>query len=246
MATKHSKISVFGCKPANGIIVPELPISTRNNCQAGRWTIGDEEYGSKLAMTILKFSKFFGSLGQTHNTLWGQLWFVAEAGDLPQGVVLVTYIKGRSLSDFNRKVTEVMARGIEPAEGIFVPEFIKHSGQKPDESGVLKPINYYSLSWQWYERGAKFSNVQDPVLKQIDAGADTAWDRLDQVAAALEDPNNQARLHDLEGSKLMVCLDHLPPHEIVRLMAAHSTGEATSEAMLLPPNISELEPSLAG
>ncbi len=241
--SKQPKLSVFGSKPNNAIIVPELPIAVRNNCQSGRWTIGDQEYGSKLAMTIVKFSKFFGSLGQTQNTLWGQLWFVAEAGDLPQGVVMVTYIKGRSLGDFNRKVTEVMARGIEPAEGLFVPDFIKHSGQKPDESGVLKPINYYSLSWQWYERGAKFSNVQDPVLKQIDAQADKAWARLDQIAAALEDQNNQSRLMDLEGTRQMVCLDHLPPHEIVRLMAANASGDSAPEGLLLPQNGSELAAS---
>lgn len=242
--SEHPKLSVFGSKPADAIIVPELPLSVRNNCQSGRWTIGDEEYGSKLAMTILKFSKFFGSLGQTHHTLWGQIWFVAEAGDLPKGVVMCTYIKGRSLSDFNRKITEIMARGVEPAEGIFVPDFVKHSGQKPDETGILKPINYYSLKWEWYERDAKFPNVSDALLKQLDASSDKAWSRLDQVAAALEDENNQARLLDLEGTKLMACLDHLPPHEIVRLMAAHANGNGSSE-MLLPHNsVSEMEASV--
>jgi hypothetical protein len=238
------KISVFGSKPDNAVIVPELPINVRNNCQAGRWTIGDQEYGSKVAMTILKFSKFFGSLGQTQNTLWGQLWFVAEAGDLPQGVVMVTYIKGRSLSDFNRKVTEIMARGIEPAEGIFVPDFVKHSGQKPDETGILKPINYYSLKWEWYERSSKFSNTSDAILKQLDAQSDKAWERLDHVAAALEDENNQARLLDLEGTKLMTCLDHLPPHEILRLMAVQIDGNGAGEMLLPQNNSNEVEATI--
>lgn len=71
---KKATISVFGVKPDQAIIVPELPLAVRNNCQSGKWTIGDNEYGSKLGMTILKFSKFFGSLGQTKNTIWGQLW----------------------------------------------------------------------------------------------------------------------------------------------------------------------------
>lgn len=240
--SKNSKISVFGSKSANAIIVPELPIAVRNNCQSGRWVIGEQEYGSKLAMTIVKFSKFFGSLGQTHDTLWGQIWFVAEAGDLPQGVVMVTYIKGRSLSNFNCKITEIMARGIEPAEGIFVPEFIKHSGQKSDEFGVIKPINYYSLSWQWYERGAKFSNVQDPILKQLNAHADKAWARLEQITAVLEDENNQARLIDLEGTRNMVCIDHLSSHEVIRLM----TSKAAKDIMLLPPNVKEIDAIAVG
>ena len=137
--------SVFGAKQKEEILVPEMPIAVRNNCQSGKWAIGDEEYGSKCSMTIIKFSKFFGNLGQTQNTLWGQIWFVAESGELPQGVVMVTYIKSRTLSDFNRLVASVQARGVEPATGIFVPEFVRHSGQKPDETGVLKPINYYSL-----------------------------------------------------------------------------------------------------
>ncbi len=69
--------SVFGAKPSNALLVPEIPIAVRNNCQSGQWAIGDTDYGSKCSMTILKFSKFFGSLGQTSHTLWGQLWFVA-------------------------------------------------------------------------------------------------------------------------------------------------------------------------
>lgn len=42
---------------------------------------------------------------------------------------MVTYVKNRSLNDFNRLVASVQSRGVEPATGIFVPEFVKHSGQ---------------------------------------------------------------------------------------------------------------------
>ena len=199
------KFSVFGIKDKNTILVPEMPIAVRNNCQSGKWTIGDEEYGSKCSMTILKFSKFFGSLGQTQNTLWGQIWFVAESGDLPTGVVMVTYIKSRSLSDFNRLVASIQAEGIEPAMGIFIPEFTKHSGQKPDEQGVLKPINYYSLKWSWIER--------------------KDWSTLEQAAAVLADETNLSRMIDLEGTQQMVGLDHLAPHEIAGLIAAHTPNE---------------------
>src|SRR4028119_953280 len=99
--------SVFGAKPPNALLVPEIPIAVRNNCQIGKWTIGDTEYGSKCSMTILKFSKFFGDLGKTSQSLWAQIWFVAESGELPKGVVMVTYIKTRSLNDFNRLVISV-------------------------------------------------------------------------------------------------------------------------------------------
>jgi len=206
-------ISVFGSKPKEAILVPEIPIVVRNNCQSGQWTIGDTEYGSKCSMTILKFSKFFGSLGQTSNTLWGQLWFVAESGELPQGVVMVTYIKSRSLGDFNRLVASVQARGVEPAVGIFIPEFVEHSGQKPDENGVIQPINYYSLKWQWKER--------------------TDWSAIEQAAVVLGDENNLSRTIDLEGTRQMVCLDNLPPSEVASLMSARGNGNNSSEVASL-------------
>ena len=196
------KIDVFGAKPKQALLVPEIPIAVRNNCQSGQWVIGDTDYGSKVSMTILKFSKFFGNLGQTINTLWGQLWFVAESGELPQGVLMVTYIKSRSLNDFNRLIASVQANGIEPATGIFIPEFVKHSGQKPDENGVVKPINYYSLKWRWQER--------------------TDWSIIHQAAAVLSEENNLSRMIDLEGTRKMVCLDDLSPHETASLMAAHT------------------------
>jgi hypothetical protein len=191
-------LTVFGTVPQNAIVVPELPMAAKNNCQSGKWTIGDEEYGSKLAMTILKFSKFFGTLGQTENTLWGQIWFVAEGGELPHNVVMVTYIKGRSLSDFSRLVATVQAKGVEPAEGVFIPEFIKRSGQKPDENGVIKPINYYTLNWDWIER----SN----------------WEMVEEAAIVLSDPNNVNRMVDLAGTREMICIDNMPPNEIDCLM----------------------------
>jgi len=203
--------SVFGAKPSNALLVPEIPIAVRNNCQIGQWAIGDTDYGSKCSMTILKFSKFFGSLGQTSHTLWGQLWFVAETGELPQGVVMVTYIKNRSLNDFNGLVASIQSRGVEPATGIFIPEFTQHSGEKPDDSGFVKPINYYSLKWSWMER----SN----------------WAIIDQAAAILSDSSNQSRMIDLEGTRQMVCLDNLPPQEVARLMAAHAKGESDAIAL---------------
>nr|WP_228056468.1 hypothetical protein [Microcoleus sp. LEGE 07076] len=193
------------------MLVPEIPIAVRNNCQSGQWAIGDTDYGSKCSITILKFAKFFGSLGQTSHTLWGQLWFVAETGELPQGVVMVTYIKNRSWNDFNRLVASVQSRGVEPATGIFIPEFVKHSGQKPDDSGVVKPINYYSLKWSWMER--------------------KDWAVIDQAAAVLSDPSNQSRMIDLEGTRAMICLDNLPAAQVASLMAAHTSGESDAIAL---------------
>jgi hypothetical protein len=191
-AQERPAFSVFGAKPADALLVPEIPIAVRNNCQIGKWTIGDTEYGSKCSMTILKFSKFFGNLGKTSQALWGQLWFVAEAGDLPKGVVMVTYIKTRSLSDFNRLVISVQSRGVEPATGTFIPTFTKYNG----ENGA-----YYGLTWQWEEKN-DFSII-------------------DQAAAVLSNPQTKSNLYDLEGTKDMVCLDHRSKEEIKALTQGH-------------------------
>jgi hypothetical protein len=135
---------------------------------------------------------------------------------------MVTYIKSRTLSDFNRLVASIQARGVEPATGIFVPEFTKHSGQKPDETGTFKPINYYSLKWSWQER--------------------TNWSVIEQAAAVLADESNLSRMIDLEGTKSMVCLDNLSPHDIACLIAVHSQASDpeelalnSSREMVLPP-----------
>jgi hypothetical protein len=197
-AAEKSTISVFGAKPKDAILVPNFPIAVRNNCQAGQWTIGDTDYGSKCSMTILKFSKFWGDLGQTQGATWGQIWFVAESGELPKGVVMVTYLKTQSLGDFNRLVTEVQARGVEPATGIFVPEFVKQSSSKPDANNVIKPVNYYSLKWSWQER--------------------TDWAMLDQASAVLADPANLSRMTDMEGTRMMQCIDGLAQDELSYLV----------------------------
>ena len=207
-STNDNGFSVFGSKPKDAILVPEMPLNVRNNCQSGKWCIGDEEYGSKISMTILKFSKFFGSLGQTSNTIWGQVWFVAESGDLPQGTVMVTYIKSRSLSDFNRLITEIQSQGIEPATGVFIPEFTKHSGSKPDENGIAKPINYYSLKWTWQARKSD--------------------KELAKYAAVLSEQSNHSRMIDPDGTRQMVCMDNLDPESVRTLLNSVNDSAITT------------------
>lgn len=219
MTTKpeqRAAFSVFGAKPCNALLVPEIPMAVRNNCQAGQWTIGDTDYGSKCSMTILKFSKLFGDLGKTERELWGQIWFVAESGDLPKGVVMVTYVKTQSLKDFNRLVIAVQSRGVEPATGLFVPTFKKNTGDK----GV-----YYSLSWDWEER-KDFSII-------------------DQAMAVVADPSNQSRMMDWDGTKKMQCLDNLTPLEAAYIVCGElpneqnaMTGSATTNTPALPPSAS--------
>ena len=181
-------ISVFGIKPSNALLVPEIPLAVRNNCQVGAWMIGDTSYGSKCSMTVLKFSKFFGDLGKTSQSLWAQLWFIAESGELPKGVVMVTYIKTQSLQDFNRLVISVQSKDIEPATGIFIPTFSKYVGNNGP---------YFALSWEWQER-------ED-------------YATLEQAAAVLANPEARSNLYDMQGTSRMVCLDNHSREEIKAL-----------------------------
>ena len=183
--------SVFGSKPENSLLVPEIPLAVRNNCQVGAWMIGDTNYGNKCSMTVLKFSKFFGDLGKTSQSLWAQLWFVTESGELPKSTVMVTYIKTQSLRDFNRLVIEVQSRGIEPATGLFIPTFSKYANDKG---------NYYALTWEWQER--------------------KDYATLEQAAAVLNDPQMRSNLYDMEGTSRMLCLDHSSKEEIKALTEA--------------------------
>lgn len=139
-------LQVFGKRPKDGIFLPQIPYAIRNDCQKGEWKIGDDDYrGNVLEMSIIKVSQMFGTLGKTRNALWMQIWFIpapASADILPANTVCCTHIKTRSISQFSSKVTELMALG-EPAEGILVGSFEKHSG----DMGV-----YYSLKWDWRKR----------------------------------------------------------------------------------------------
>jgi hypothetical protein len=201
--------SVFGAKAANELLVPEIPIAVRNNCQSGQWAIGDTDYGTKCSMTVLKFGKFFGDLGKSSNELWGQIWFVAESGDLPKGVVMVTYIKTQSLRDFNRLVTEIQCRGIEPATGLFVPTFKKFTNDKG---------NYYALVWSWEER--------------------KDYSILEQAATVISSATHQARMFDFDGTNRMQCLDGLTQEETAYIMNGNAYSQraftATNDVLDVP------------
>ncbi|NET46644.1 hypothetical protein [Okeania sp. SIO2B3] len=194
-------LNVFGTKPENAILVADNIPNLRCNCQEGQWKIGDEALGNKLECSILKFSKYYGGLGQTKDTLWGQLFFVTEnsgtSPDIYRECLIVTYQKTRSLSSFLNLITKLQCQGVEAAEGVFIASFVKHSGQKPDENGVVKPINYYSINWQWRERTESDNSI-------------------DQLVAALE---YSEKFIDLEGTAKMKCLDGLSIPEVQQIIS---------------------------
>ena len=138
-------ITVFGTRPKDSIFLPTTPFAVRNDCSVGNFKVGDDDFrGNTIEISIIKVSQYFGSLGKTKNTQWLQLFFVPAPGcdNLPSNTVCLTYLKTRSISQFSQLITELMQSG-EPALGIFIASFEKHS----NDLG-----NYYSVKMDWRER----------------------------------------------------------------------------------------------
>lgn len=192
---------VFGTPAIDAIQVPDLlPIPIRNDCGGGYWKSGDKMLGDEFQFSIIKFSKFFGGLGNTTNTLWGQIWLVAESGSsekITKNTVMVTYIKTRSLGDFNRLIVQLQSEGINPATGVFCPKFIRHSKGLPDGSTAT----YYSLEWEWRNRTDKDNPVE----------------KLSNCLI------HSDKFVDLIGTANMVCLDGLEAGEIQAIISGKDT-----------------------
>jgi hypothetical protein len=189
MTKKSNSFSVFGTRPDNAICLPDIPYSVRLNCKDGGLFVGGYEAqhrktnpDQKIDISIIKVSKFFGTLGKTENVLWLQLFFVAAPGVdskiLPSNTVCCSYIKKQSIAHLFNKVQEVMEIG-DPGMGIFTLGFNREVG----ENGV-----YYSVSFDWRERQSEEEKQQ-----------------LDLIAAFMSTYRNL--LVDLEGIREMTCVD---------------------------------------
>lgn len=195
--TKGTSITVFGVRPKDSILLPQVPFTVRNDCKVGNWKVGEDDYrGKQIDISIIKVAQFFGTIGKTTNSPWLQIWFVpAPSCDvLPKNTVCVTYLKRRSIAQFSQTVTELMELG-EPALGIFTGSFIKHTGELGD---------YYSVVWSWRERETEAD------LKQ-----------LEQIANFLA---TNPRLVDMSVN--LIPLDGLSPEEIELIMASAKAKES--------------------
>lgn len=187
---------VFGTRPKNSIWLGDQPYAVRNDCQAGQWKVGDDDFrGKEIEVSIIKVARLFGSLGKAQNTFWLQIWFVPAPNclALPANTVCVTYLKTRSLSQFSQKITELLANG-EPAKGIFKGSFQKHSSDLG---------NYYSVTWDWRDRQTQEER-----------------DQLEQIAVFLQ---TQPVLIDLAATKRLISTEGLSPAEMTQLIQSATT-----------------------
>jgi hypothetical protein len=216
MAKKSNQFSVFGTRPDNAICLPDIPYSVRLNCKDGGLFVGGYEAqhrktnpDQKVDISIIKVSKYFGTLGKTENVLWIQLFFVAAPGVdskiLPKNTVCCSYIKKQSIAHLFNKVQEVMEHG-DPGLGIFTLGFNREVG----ENGV-----YYTVSFDWRERQSEEEKQQ-----------------LDLIAAFISTYGNQ--LVDLEGIRAMTCVDGWTAEELQTLTENRPSLTGNSNQRSLP------------
>ncbi len=148
MQTATATLTTFGEVPQlDEIFIPAEPLGIRNNCQSGFWVLGEESLGKKLQFIALSYRQFYGDIGKTQDTFWGELYFYPVKSENFPPCVCRTYLKSVGLKNFNALVTATLARGKNPAHGIFTPEFQSKSGT--NDRG--EPINYFILGWTWQE-----------------------------------------------------------------------------------------------
>lgn len=206
MTKKSNQFNVFGTRPDNAICLPDIPYSIRLNCKDGGLFVGGYEPqhrktnpDQKIDITIVKVSKFFGTLGKTENILWLQLFFVpsinVDSKIIPKNTVCCTYIKKQSIAHLFNKVQEAMEAG-DPGMGIFTLGFNK-------ELGSLG--TYYSVSFDWRERSQGGAGTRsDEEMKQLEL--------IGVFMNAYGD-----RLADLEGTRSLTCVDGWTTKQIQEL-----------------------------
>lgn len=211
---KSNQFSVFGTRPVDSIYLPDIPYSVRLNCKNGGLFIGGikpqhrkTNPDQKIDISIIKVSKFFGSLGKTQNVLWLQLFFVpapnVDGAILPPNTVCCSYIKKQSINNLFNKVQEIMTKK-DPGLGIFSINFNEELG---------KFGNYYSINFNWRERGT------DEEKKQ-----------LELIANFMSTYQNQ--LIDLDGTKDLICVDGFNAQQLQDLIAQRQLQSQTDNKSL--------------
>ena len=211
---KSNQFSVFGTRPANSIYLPDIPYSVRLNCKDGGLFIGGFEAqhrktnpDQKIDISIIKVSKFYGSLGKTENVLWIQLFFIPAPGVdgsvLPPNTVCCSYIKKQSINHLFNKVQEIMNEN-DPGLGIFSISFNRELG----ENGA-----YYSVNFDWRERQSEEEKEQ-----------------LNLIAAFMSAYQNQ--LIDLDGTRDLICVDGFNAQQLQDLIAQRQLGQQPEKPSL--------------
>lgn len=136
------------------IIVPEMAVSLRNDCQRGQW-IETSSVGDTLHCSIVIDKDFHGNLGRTTDERWKQIWLIAEKGSSPKitlDTVMVSYIKRESLESFVKLKAQLKQQKIPSAKPVYIVTF--NEIRKGDR-------NYFVLDWKTRERTPEDNSLED-------------------------------------------------------------------------------------
>ena len=147
------------------IFIPPVACNFRNNCQDGSWFFDNQEVGrSGSEFLIFAFSPYFGDLGATQDTHWGQIWGYPLSAGFPP-LVFVTYIKTSGLQSFCNQWNWIKSQDEldETGQPIILPNgknqkknpsrFVWRAQFKKDVKALPDGTkgNYYLLLWETEE-----------------------------------------------------------------------------------------------
>ena len=152
----------------DAILIPDNALALRNNCKEGRWMLGDTNYGDRLKLVAVKFSRYLhkGNDVISPGTPIGQLWFCPMEGGigtdeqgnetkLAHNLVYYTLLKNSksgksgSLLNFGQKAAQLEASGYDFREVVWSPRFVKKSGTIINDAGQPEAASWFVLDWNY-------------------------------------------------------------------------------------------------
>ena len=207
MTTTAVLDTIFCAKPDDAIFLPARPYSVRFNCQVGQLALSESEHiGNAVEVGMIKVARYFGTLGKTRHTEWLQMFYipVPDCEVLPRDTVCVSYIKTRSIGQFEQTITRFQSQGTNLAAGVFQVGFNHHANGDR---------NYYSVRFDWRDRTGEAETAQ-----------------LDRVIAFMQ---GSPDLYDLSGTRQMVDVSGLSGATIHQMMAVgEAQPELTPQQIL--------------
>ncbi len=229
MATKTRRRHEFFKEQKKGynpdaIMIPDNALALRNNCKEGRWMLGETNYGDRLKLVAVKFSKYLhkGNEILAPGTPIGQLWFCPidggegtdEQGEKTQLALNLVYYtilknsksgKSGSLLNFGQKAAQLEAQGYDYREIVWKPKFVSKSGTVINAAGQPEAASWYVLDW-----GFTLPEDQD----------ERTYDKIGNLIDILSKTEEMDKLVDPLMLNEHECVDRLSPQEIVQLAAS--------------------------
>ncbi len=212
----------------DAILIPDNAQVLRNNCKEGRWMLGETNYGDRLKLVALKFSKFLhkGNDVLAPGTPIGQLWFVPLSGgvgtdengnetQLAHNLVYYTNLKNSksgksgSLLNFGQKAAQLQALGFDFREVAWQPKFVKKSGTVINDMGIPEAASWFVLDWSF-----TLPFDQD----------DETYNKIGNIISLLSDRTEMDKLFDPAMLAEHEQVDRLSPQEILQLAQSMSAA----------------------